>query len=213
MINNKINQIQAFLNEIYPHVGCELNYSKDYELLIAVILSAQTTDKAVNQVIPTLFSRYKSLEELKEADVKDVEDIIKSIGLYKNKAKNIVELANVLVDKYDSKVPSNKDVLVTLPGVGNKTAGVTRLELFKADELPVDTHVSRIAKRLKLASKNDDPDTIEKKLKKAFPKEDWGKLHHQLIHFGRYFCKAKNPMCENCKISEFCCEKNKKHVI
>ena len=207
MISKKAEQVLLYLNEILPNVGCELNYHKDYELLIAVVLSAQTTDKSVNQVTPKLFSKYQSLEELANADIKDVEEIIKSIGLYKAKAKNIVNLAKELVSKYDSKVPSDKDVLVTLPGVGNKTAGVTRLELFKADELPVDTHVARIAKRLKFASKNDEPFDIEKKLKKAFPQEYWGKLHHQFIHFGRYYCTAKNPKCENCKIREFCIEK------
>ena len=207
MISKKAEQVLLYLNEILPNVGCELNYHKDYELLIAVVLSAQTTDKSVNQVTPKLFSKYQSLEELANADIKDVEEIIKSIGLYKAKAKNIVKLAKELVSKYDSKVPSDKDVLVTLPGVGNKTAGVTRLELFQADELPVDTHVARIAKRLKFASKNDEPLAIEKKLKKAFPQEYWGKLHHQFIHFGRYYCTAKNPKCENCKIREFCIEK------
>lgn len=207
MISKKAEQVLLYLNEILPNVGCELNYHKDYELLIAVVLSAQTTDKSVNQVTPILFSKYQSLEELANADIKDVEEIIKSIGLYKAKAKNIVNLAKELVSKYDSKVPSDKDVLVTIPGVGNKTAGVTRLELFKADELPVDTHVARIAKRLKFASKNDEPLDIEKKLKKAFPQEYWGKLHHQFIHFGRYYCTAKNPKCENCKIREFCIEK------
>ena len=207
MISKKAEQVLLYLNEILPNVGCELNYHKDYELLIAVVLSAQTTDKSVNQVTPRLFSKYQSIEELANADIKDVEEIIKSIGLYKAKAKNIVNLAKELVSKYDSKVPSDKDVLVTLPGVGNKTAGVTRLELFKEDELPVDTHVARIAKRLKFASKNDEPLDIEKKLKKAFPQEYWGKLHHQFIHFGRYYCTAKNPKCENCKIREFCIEK------
>ncbi|MBE6141664.1 MAG: endonuclease III [Erysipelotrichaceae bacterium] len=207
MISKKAERVLLYLNEILPIVGCELNYHKDYELLIAVVLSAQTTDKSVNQVTPKLFSKYQSLEELANADIKDVEEIIKSIGLYKAKAKNIVNLAKELVSKYDSKVPSDKDVLVTLPGVGNKTAGVTRLELFKADELPVDTHVARIAKRLKFASKNDEPLDIEKKLKKAFPQDKWGKLHHQFIHFGRYYCTAKNPKCENCKIRDFCIEK------
>ena len=206
MINNKAKAVINYLDEILPSVGCELHYQKDYELLIAVVLSAQTTDKSVNQVTPILFSKYQSLEELSRADVKDVENIIKSIGLYKNKAKNIVELSKVLVNKYDSKVPREKEVLVTLPGVGNKTAGVTRLELFNDQELPVDTHVARIAKRLKFASNNDEPIVIEKKLKKAFPKDRWGKLHHQFIHFGRYICTSKNPQCENCKIKGFCRE-------
>ena len=208
MISNKSLAVINYLDEILPNVGCELNYHKDYELLIAVVLSAQTTDKSVNLVTPVLFNKYQSLEALANADIKDVEEVIKSIGLYKNKAKNIVELSKVLVEKYDGHVPEDKDALVTLPGVGNKTACVTRLELFKADELPVDTHVARIAKRLKFASKNDEPIVIEKKLKKVFPKESWCKLHHQFIHFGRYICTAKNPACENCKIKEFCSEKH-----
>lgn len=207
MISNKSIAIQNYLNDILPNVGCELNYSKDYELLIAVVLSAQTTDKSVNLVTPVLFAKYPSLEDLANANIKDVEEVIKSIGLYKNKAKNIVLLAKELVEKYNSKVPEEKEILVTLPGVGNKTACVTRLELFKADEFPVDTHVARISKRLKIAKKNDDPLSIEKKLKKVFPEESWGKLHHQFIHFGRYYCTAKNPACENCKIKEFCSEK------
>ena len=210
MINNKAIAIESYLDEILPNVECELIYHKDYELLIAVVLSAQTTDKSVNQVTPKLFNKYQTIDELARADIKDVEDIIKSIGLYKNKAKNIVLLAQELVVKYDGKVPEEKEILVTLPGVGNKTAGVTRLELFNDPELPVDTHVARIAKRLKLASKNDEPIVIEKKLKKVFPKESWCKLHHQFIHFGRYICTAKNPECENCKIKEFCSEKHVK---
>lgn len=210
MISNKAKAVQEYLDEILPNVGCELNYSKDYELLIAVVLSAQTTDKSVNLVTPNLFSRYKTIKELAKADVKDVEDIIKSIGLYKNKASNIVELAKVLVEKYNGHVPEDKEQLLTLPGVGIKTAGVTRLELFNVPELPVDTHVARIAKRLKFASKNDEPFEIEKKLKKAFPKENWCKLHHQFIHFGRYICLARNPHCESCKIKEFCSEKHDK---
>ena len=210
MINNKAKAVQEYLDEILPNVGCELNYTQDYELLIAVVLSAQTTDKSVNLVTPNLFSRYKSIEELAKADVKDVEDVIKSIGLYKNKARNIVELTKVLVAKYNGHVPEDKEQLVTLPGVGIKTAGVARLELFNSPELPVDTHVARIAKRLKFASKNDEPLVIEKKLKKAFPEESWGKLHHQFIHFGRYICTARNPACQNCKIAEFCCEKHVK---
>lgn len=207
MISNKSIAIQNYLNDILPNVGCELNYSKDYELLIAVVLSAQTTDKSVNLVTPVLFAKYPSLEDLANANIKDVEEVIKSIGLYKNKAHNIVLLAKELVEKYNSRVPEEKEILVTLPGVGNKTACVTRLELFKADEFPVDTHVARISKRLKIAKKNDDPLSIEKKLKKVFPEESWGKLHHQFIHFGRYYCTAKNPACENCKIKEFCSEK------
>ena len=206
----KIEAIQNYLDKLLPDVGCELNYSKDYELLVAVVLSAQTTDKSVNLVTPNLWEKYHSINELANADIKDVENAIKSIGLYKNKAKNIVLLAREIVNRFNCKVPISKEDLMSLPGVGNKTAGVTRLELFNLPELPVDTHVARIAKRLKLASKNDDPTTIEKKLKKAFPKDNWNKLHHQFIHFGRYHCKAISPDCKNCKITEFCIENKAK---
>ena len=210
MMTNKILSIINYLNEILPHVGCELHYSKPHELLIAVVLSAQTTDKSVNQVTPILFSRYPTVESLANADIKEVEDIIHSIGLYKNKARNIILLAQDLLTRFNGEVPVKKEDLVSLPGVGNKTACVTRLELFKADEFPVDTHVARISIRLGLAKAGDDPLTIENKLKKQFPKESWGKLHHQFIHFGRYLCLAKNPQCETCGICEFCKEKRVK---
>ena len=208
MTMTKTEAIRNYLDEILPNVGCELNYSKPHELLIAVVLSAQTTDKSVNAVTPFLFSKYPSIYDLASAEVKDVEEIIHAIGLYKNKAKNIILLANEIVNRFNGEVPHKKEDLVTLPGVGNKTASVVRLELFKEDEFPVDTHVERIAKRLGFAKKNDDVLLVEKKLKKAFPQECWGKLHHQLIHFGRTQCFARSPKCENCKIIEFCKEKH-----
>lgn len=207
-MTTKTEAIISYLNEILPNVGCELNYTKPHELLIAVVLSAQTTDKSVNQVTPSLFKRYPSIYDLASADVKEVEEIIHAIGLYKNKAKNIVNLAKEIVEKFNGEVPHDKKDLVTLPGVGNKTASVVRLELFKEDEFPVDTHVERISKRLSLAKEKDDVLTVEKKLKKAFPKSSWGKLHHQFIHFGRYICLARSPKCENCKIMAFCKEKH-----
>ena len=208
MMTTKTEAVMAYLDEILPDVGCELNYTKPHELLIAVVLSAQTTDKSVNAVTPKLFERYPSIYDLAFADNKEVEDIIRAIGLYKNKAKNIVLLAQDIVERFNGEVPHKKSDLVSLPGVGNKTASVVRLELFNDDEFPVDTHVDRISKRLGFAKKDDDVLTVEKKLKKAFPQERWGKLHHQLIHFGRVQCFARSPKCENCKISEFCKEKH-----
>ncbi len=200
----KINRITSFLDELFPNVGCELHYTKDYELAIAVMLSAQTTDKSVNKVTDVLFSKYQSLDELENASLNDIENIIKSIGLYQNKAKNLKGIVHELITRFDYKLPSDKDDLMSLPGIGNKTAGVIRAEIFKIPELPVDTHVSRISKRLKLAHKDDDPLTVEGKLKKLFPKERYIKTHHQMIHFGRYFCLAKNPHCEDCKIKDLC---------
>lgn len=205
--NNKINEIISYMDTLYPNVGCELNYHKDYELVIAVMLSAQTKDSAVNAVTAVLFNKYKTLEQLAEADIKDIEEILRSIGLYKNKAKNLKAICHTLVRDYDGKVPEDKDVLQTLPGVGNKTAGVIRAEIFHIPELPVDTHILRISKRLKLTDQNADATETEQKLKRLFPKDRWIKTHHQLIHFGRYTCTAKNPQCENCKLSGFCTKK------
>ncbi len=206
-IKNKTKEISSYLDEIFPNVGCELNYNKDYELVIAVMLSAQTTDISVNKVTPILFDRYKTLEELANASLFDVEEIIHSIGLYKNKAKNVIAIAKALVDNYGGVVPSDKNELQKLPGVGNKTAGVIRAEIFRIPDLPVDTHILRISKRLGLVDSKADPLKTEIKLKKLFPETDWIKLHHQLIHFGRYKCLARSPMCENCKLAAFCNKK------
>ena len=205
MINKeKIELISSFLDELFPNVGCELNYHKDYELVIAVMLSAQTTDKSVNKVTDILFSSYSSLDDLENASLEDIENIIKSIGLYQNKAKNLKGIVHDLITRFNYVVPSDKNELMTLPGVGNKTAGVIRAELFKIPELPVDTHVERVSKRLGLVKESDTPIEVEQKLKKLFKKERWIKTHHQLIHFGRYFCKAKGPNCANCILNDIC---------
>ena len=200
----KTQQILDYLDEILPNVGCELNYSKDYELVIAVMLSAQTTDVSVNQVTSKLFAKYTTLESLAKADLSDIEDIIHSIGLYKNKAKNLLGIAQTLVEKYHGVVPSDKDELQTLPGVGNKTAGVIRAEIFHIPDLPVDTHILRISKRLGLAKEDDGPYEVEQELKKLIDESRWIKTHHQLIHFGRYLCTARKPACETCKIAHLC---------
>ena len=209
MMKTNISSILEYLDELFPHASCELFYSKDYELVIAVMLSAQTTDKSVNAVTTVLFDKYKSLDELEKAPIEDIEEIIKQIGLYKNKAKNLKGIVRDLIYRFNYTVPSNKDELMTLPGVGNKTAGVIRAEIFKIPDLPVDTHILRIAKRLKLANKDDEPIDVEKKLKRLIPEERWIKSHHQLIHFGRYFCTARSPKCSECKIREFCKENHK----
>ena len=195
------------MDERYPSVGCELNYTKDYELVIAVMLSAQTTDVSVNKVTAVLFSKYQSLEELSNANLEDIEEIIRSIGLYKNKARNLLGIAHDLLNKYGGKVPSDKDELQKLPGVGNKTAGVIRAEIFHIPDLPVDTHILRISKRLKIVDSSADSYKTEIKLKSLIPEDRWIKTHHQLIHFGRDMCTARSPKCEKCKISEFCTKK------
>ena len=200
----KINLILNYLEEILPNAKCELNYNNDYELLIAVMLSAQTTDKKVNAITPILFGKYKSLEELSLADVKDIEKIIHSIGLYKNKAKNVVLIAKDLLNKFDGKVPFEYEDLTSLSGVGRKTSNVIRAELFNIPAIAVDTHVERISKRLLLAENDDSPYQVEMKLEKTFPKSLHIKIHHQFIHFGRYYCLARNPKCETCKLKDIC---------
>ena len=209
MMKTNINPLLNYLDELFPSARCELFYSKDYELVIAVMLSAQTTDKSVNAVTPILFNKYPSLKQLNNAPIEDIEEILKPIGLYKNKAKNLKGIVKDLLERFNGAVPSNKDELMTLPGVGNKTAGVIRAEIFQIPDLPVDTHILRISKRLNLAKKDDEPIDVERKLKKLIPEERWIKSHHQLIHFGRYFCTARNPECKNCKISDMCINKHK----
>ena len=208
-MKTNIAPLLSYLDELFPNAKCELFYTKDYELVIAVMLSAQTTDKSVNAVTSVLFNKYQSLDALNEAPLEDIENIIKQIGLYKNKAKNLKSIVKDLIERFNYQIPSDKDLLMTLPGVGNKTAGVIRAEIFKIPDLPVDTHILRIAKRLKLAKKDDEPIDVEHKLKKLIPEERWIKSHHQLIHFGRYFCTARSPMCEKCKISDMCMNNKK----
>ena len=200
----KINKTLEFIDSLFPDAKCELFYNQDYELAIAVMLSAQTTDKAVNKVTSVLFSRFPTVESLKNAELSEIENIIKSIGLYKNKARNIKDLAMVLVDEFSGVLPSDKNDLQRLPGIGNKSAGVIRCEVFKIPDLPVDTHIIRISNRLGFADVKDEPIDIEHKLKKLIPEDRWIKTHHQLIHFGRYFCTAKKPRCEACKLRDFC---------
>lgn len=196
--------IEKYLDEILPNPGCELTYNSDYGFLIAVMLSAQCTDKKVNLVTKPFFEKYQSLEEIDALSIEEIEENIKSLGLYKNKAKNLKGIAHELLTRFNGKVPQDKNELMSLPGVGNKTANVVRVELFKIPEFPVDTHVERLAKRFKLADKSDDVLIVENKLKKDFKKENWIKLHHQFIHFGRYYCKAISPKCEGCKLAGIC---------
>ena len=197
----KMNNILSYLDELFPNPRCELNYNKDYELLIAVMLSAQTTDKRVNQVTEILFSKYPTINALADAKLSDIEEIIKPIGTYHIKAKNVIEIANKLKEK---PVCNERLYLESLSGVGRKTTNVVLSELYNEPYLAVDTHITRVAKRLKLVSKNDDVLTIEKKLMKKIPKDNVRKIHHQLIFFGRYHCKAMKPNCENCKLKSYC---------
>ena len=205
-----ITKIDSYLNELYPNPKCELNYTKDYELLIAVVLSAQTTDKSVNLVTPILFNKYSNLKALKEASISDISLIIHSIGTYNKKAYYVKEIARILDENYNGKVPSDRLELEKLPGVGRKVANVVLSEWFKVPSIAVDTHVERVSKRLALANNKDSVLEVENKLKKLFSKEDWGRKHLQLVMFGRYKCKSKNPLCEGCKLKDICKYKEKK---
>lgn len=192
------------LNRLYPDAHCELNHKDSFELLIAVVLSAQTTDVSVNRVTPALFEKYPDAISLSEASEEDVMRLIHSIGLYKNKSRNIINLAKELVKRFGGEVPSKREELESLPGVGRKTANVVLSNCFDYPAFAVDTHVSRVSKRLMIARKDDDVLTIEKKLMKFFPRNCWSRLHHQFIFFGRYKCKAKNPECTDCPFKDSC---------
>ena len=202
-----IQEIINYLDELFPNPKCELNYTKDYELLIAVMLSAQTTDKRVNMVTDILFKRYDSLEKVSNADINDIIDIIKPIGTFNKKASNVINIAKSLLVDQNGIVPNNRAYLESLSGVGRKTTNVVLSNLYDVPCIAVDTHVSRVSKRLGLAKRNDDVLTIERKLNKKFPKDKLSRLHHQLVLFGRYYCKAQSPMCENCKLKDICKEK------
>lgn len=193
-----------YLNRLFPDAKAELDFSNHFELLVAVVLSAQTTDIAVNKVTPNLFMKYPDASHLSKAELSDVESIIKTIGLYKNKAKNIIELSKILVDKHHGLVPNNRNDLEALPGVGRKTANVVLSNAFDVPALAVDTHIERISKRLGLASEIDNAYQVEQKLNSIFDQSLWKKLHHQLIFFGRYHCKAKKPSCEVCEMRTTC---------
>ena len=207
-----IIDIEKYLDEMFPNPKCELNYNKDYELLIAVVLSAQTTDQRVNSVTSILFKRYPTIRELSAAKLADIANIIKPIGTFNKKAVFVKEIATILVNNYNGKVPNDRESLESMPGVGRKTANVVLSNLFDIPAIAVDTHVSRVSKRLGLAKKNDDVATIEKKLMKKFDRKVWGRRHHQLVLFGRYHCKANNPKCNLCALNLKCKEYNNKKI-
>lgn len=196
--------IENYLDELFPNPRCELNYTKDYELLLATMLSAQTTDKRVNSVTDILFKKYPSIKDLANANITDIQNIIRPIGTYHKKSQNLIEIAKRLDKDYNGKLPNNREYLESLPGVGRKTANVVLSNIFNVPCIAVDTHVSRVSKRLNLAKEKDEPLQIEKKLNKVFKKENLCKRHHQLVLFGRYHCLARNPKCENCKLKEIC---------
>ena len=199
----------ATLAEMFPDAHCELNHSNAFELTIAVLLSAQCTDKKVNQVTERLFQKYKTPEDYLSVPLTELQEDIKQIGLYKNKAKHIQELCRLLLEKYDGQIPDKHEELVTLPGVGRKTANVILATWFGIPALAVDTHVERIAKRLGFCEETDTPLQVEKTLMKKIPKKEWANTHHRLIFFGRYHCKAQSPQCEVCPLQDVCPSKKR----
>ena len=199
----KNEEIIKALDYYYPDAKCELNYTCDYELLIATVLSAQCTDKRVNQVTGVLFQKY-DLKGLKDADIKDIESIIRPCGSHTKKAKYIKTIATKLIEDYNGTVPNNREYLESLPGVGRKTCNVVLSNIYDVPAIAVDTHVARVSIRLGLAKEDDDVSVIEQKLMKKFPKDKWSRLHHQLVLFGRYNCTARNPKCKDCLLKEKC---------
>jgi len=203
-MTKKAADVLAFLHENYENSFAGLNFTNDYECLVAIVLSAQTTDKSVNKISPTLFSHFPDFEALGNASIEEIENDIKTLGLYHNKAKSIKALGQVVAKEYGGILPNDRKALTTLPGVGIKTAGVFLLERRGEQVIPVDTHVKRISIRLGFAGKNDDFVAIEKKLEKAFTKEEHAFVHHSIIMFGRTRCSAMNPNCEGCPLQEYC---------
>lgn len=201
MENDK--KIYNFLKSLFPNANCELVFSSNFELLICVILSAQCTDKRVNIVSKELFKKYPTALVLSNAKIDDVEEIIKPCGFFHNKAKNIIQTSKIIVEKFGGEVPDDFSSLISLPGVGQKTANVLSSVGFGKDAFAVDTHVFRVSKRLGIA-KEKTPEKVEEELKSFFSKDKWSETHHLFVLFGRYFCKARNPQCINCKLKENC---------
>lgn len=211
MLNKK--QIRYCLDamaEMFPHAKAELNHKNPFELIIAVLLSAQCTDVLVNRVTEELFKKYKTPNDYLSVSIEELQQDIRSIGLYRNKAKNIQKLCQVLISEYDSKVPRTKTELMKLAGVGRKTANVVASVAFNEPAIAVDTHVERISKRLGICRWKDSVLEVEETLMRKVPKNEWSETHHRMIFFGRYHCKAKNPNCPSCPLLEICREGQKR---
>lgn len=202
------DEILDILEEMFPNAECELIHRNAFELLVAVVLSAQTTDVSVNKVTPALFETFPTPQAMAEADIHDIEEKIKRIGLYRNKARSIQNLSKSLMENFGGIVPSSMKDLTSLAGVGRKTANVVRSVCFDIPSIAVDTHVERISKRLGLAKPQDSVEVVEQKLKRKIKRGRWNRAHHLFIFFGRYHCMARNPQCEQCPFQDFC-KKNK----
>ncbi|ADO56994.1 endonuclease III [Paenibacillus polymyxa] len=202
--------ILDIIGTMFPDAHCELNHDNAFELTIAVLLSAQCSDQMVNKVTADLFQKYKSPEDYLAVPLEELEQDIRRIGLYRNKAKHIHNLCRILIDQYGGEIPSEHDQLVKLPGVGRKTANVVVSTAFDVPAIAVDTHVERVSKRLGFAGWDDSVLEVEKKLMKRVPRDEWSVTHHRLIFFGRYHCKAQNPQCQVCPLLDVCREGKKR---
>lgn len=200
----KIEKVLDVLQNLFPNAECELVHSNGFELLIAVMLSAQTTDKSVNLLTKNLFSKYKTPQDYVDVELSILEQDLKRIGLYKNKAKNLKALSLKIITNFNNMVPSSQVELESLPGVGRKTANVVLSVWFNVPRIAVDTHVERVSKRLKLAYKKDSVVKVEEKLMRKLPKNKWSDTHHKMIFFGRYHCTARNPKCNDCPLKDEC---------
>lgn len=198
------------MGEMFPEAHCELNHSNPFELVIAVALSAQCTDVLVNKVTKNLFKKYTKPEDYLNVSLEELQQDIRSIGLYRNKAKNIQKLSEMLLENYDGNVPQDRDELTKLPGVGRKTANVVVSVAYGVPAIAVDTHVERVSKRLGFCRWKDSVLEVEKTLMKKVPQEEWSVTHHRMIFFGRYHCKAQNPQCPECPLLELCREGKKR---
>ena len=211
MLNN--TQIRYCLDEmgkLFPDAHCELNHSNPFELVVAVVLSAQCTDALVNKVTKNLFQKYKKPEDFMAVSLSELENDIRSIGLYRNKAKNIQKLSQIILEKYNGIVPNDRDLLTELPGVGRKTANVVVSVAYGVPAIAVDTHVERVSKRLGICRWKDSVLEVEKTLMRRIPEDEWSITHHRMIFFGRYHCKAQSPKCEVCPMLLLCREGKKR---
>lgn len=201
--NNKIKKVLEILEATYPDATCELNHTNPFELLIATLLSAQSTDKRVNIVTGELFKQYKAPEDFLKLTEEQLAEKIRSIGFYRTKSKNILKLCDMLVNEYGSNVPSNREELMKLPGVGRKTANVVLSNAFGQNAIAVDTHVFRVSNRIGLANSDNVHDT-EEDLMKNIEENQWSRAHHLIIFHGRRICKARKPMCHECPLTDYC---------
>ncbi|MGX1193280.1 endonuclease III [Metabacillus sp. SLBN-84] len=211
MLNKKqIREALDTIGDMFPDAHCELNHSNPFELVIAVALSAQCTDVLVNKVTKSLFEKYKTPEDYLAVPIEELQNDIRSIGLYRNKAKNIQKLCTLLINEYGGKVPEDRDELTKLPGVGRKTANVVVSVAFGIPAIAVDTHVERVSKRLAICRWKDSVLEVEKTLMRKVPEEEWSLTHHRLIFFGRYHCRAQAPKCSECPLLHMCREGQKR---